>query len=308
MPAAESLLRSGASPASGFRRTFATMGLLAGMILATSGIREEDRVSPSLRRARARAVAEYRRVFDRLPATQIWENFVLLAETPGNTLNRARNTTARVVRAMREEFVSGRPSPPVQVFLFDTASTYEIFVRATRRTKPHSPYGFYDPAQRKVVLNFSTLSGSLAHELIHPLLSDDFPSIPAWLNEGIASLAEQADYRDGKMRGQTRWRLLGKLQRALRQGTAPALDDVLHQTPREFYCEGMDLRYAVARYLCLYLQQKDLLADYYRSFRECAAVDPAGARTLERVTGRSLDALQKEWELWTLSLEAEENR
>ena len=30
--------------------------------------------------------------------------------------------------------------------------------------------------------------GNLRHELVHPLLGDDYPAIPAWLNEGIASL------------------------------------------------------------------------------------------------------------------------
>lgn len=69
---------------------------------------------------------------------------------------------------------------------------------------------------------------------------------------------------------------------------------------------GRGDNYAEARYLCYYLQQKDLLVTYYHAFRKNAAKDPSGYETLKQVLGlrteEELTAFQKQWETWVMGL------
>ena len=56
-------------------------------------------------------------------------------------------------------------------------------------------------------MNIATGGGTLVHELVHPYVEADFPGAPPWLNEGLGSLFEQSDERDGYIVGLTNWRL-----------------------------------------------------------------------------------------------------
>jgi hypothetical protein len=61
--------------------------------------------------------------------------------------------------------------------------------------------------------------------------------------------------------------------------------------------------YAHARYLCLYLQQRDLLEPYYRKFRANAGGDQAGLWTLRKLLGTdTLDEFDREFRQWVLTL------
>ena len=78
---------------------------------------------------------------------------------------------------------------------------------------------------------------------------------------------------------------------ALRPGTA--LDTA------DFYGEagGYSSYYGQSRYLCYYLQEKDLLVRFYREFVANAKDDPTGFKTLKKVLGEpDMAAFQKKWE------------
>ena len=70
-------------------------------------------------------------------------------------------------------------------------------------------FGFYMSGERKMVMNIATGTGTLAHELVHPLLAEDFPNVSSWFNEGFASLYEQSGSRGSRMMGFVNWRLPG---------------------------------------------------------------------------------------------------
>ena len=40
-------------------------------------------------------------------------------------------------------------------------------------------------------MNIGPGPGTLSHELVHPYMEANFPNVPAWFNEGLASLYEQ---------------------------------------------------------------------------------------------------------------------
>lgn len=71
-----------------------------------------------------------------------------------------------------------------------------------------------------------------------------------------------------------------------------------------FYAgERVGINYAQARYLMLYLQEKGLLQNYYRAFRDHARTDRDGVKTLEGIVGDGkFEQFEKEWRAWVMGL------
>ena len=179
-------------------------------------------------------------------------------------LDQARSVHADVTRRFLAK--SDRVSPPVQVCVFEDAS-YFAFVREVFGAGPHSPLGFYRADARVVVVNLARGVGNLRHELVHPLLGDDFPGIPAWLNEGLGALYGSARVERTRVTFLVNYRLRD-LQRSIRQGTLPDLAGLTGSTSREVHGEQAAVYYAMSRYLLLYLERRGRLEAVYRGARE----------------------------------------
>ena len=68
--------------------------------------------------------------------------------------------------------------------------------------EPSTPYGYFVPRERRMVMNIRTGGGTLVHEMVHALMKPDFPDVPTWFDEGLASLLEQCRFRpDGTLEG-----------------------------------------------------------------------------------------------------------
>jgi hypothetical protein len=158
------------------------------------------------------------------------------------------------------------------------------------------------PAARLAPLTYLEIVGAAA---VGYVAFGDFPDAPAWLNEGMGSLFEQCGERDGHIVGYTNWRLPG-LQKAIREGRARPFKELTALSAGDFYSKETGTNYAQARYLCYYLQERGLLARYYREFLTNHAADPTGFDTLKRVLGiEDVNAFQKEWEKFILGLSEE---
>jgi hypothetical protein len=277
------------------------VGILALLVAVVPAPCQSD--EEALQKTIDRAVTDYKGVFGRNPATEVVHDlFVLVSRRKDATHKRAKGTVDRVYRALFKTYFKKRPTRPLRVYLFGSAREYDKYVEETTGRKPTTPYGYYSPSYRKMVMNIRTGTGTLAHEMVHPLIAEDFPEVPSWFNEGFASLFEQSYYtRDGSIRGAVNWRLRG-LQPALRKGTAPSLREVMRTSTDEFYGVGSGLNYAVARYLCFYLQEQGKLVEYYKAFRAGVDEDPTGEATLKKVASKTFDELQKEWKAWVLAL------
>src|SRR5262249_23313009 len=100
-----------------------------------------------------------------------------------------------------------RPERAIAVYLFGDAGPYEAFCRKAFDAKCISPFGFYNPASRTIIMNAGPGLGTLTHELVHPIVESDFPGAPTWIDEGIASLYEQPILpRAGEIHGGKNWR------------------------------------------------------------------------------------------------------
>jgi hypothetical protein len=156
-------------------------------------------------------------------------------------------------------------------------------------------------------MNIGTGTGTLVHEMTHALVSFDFPTVPDWFNEGLASLHEASQIRrdESGLDGLTNWRLPG-LQKAVREKRLGSLYDLATET--NFRGEQVGLNYAQARYFCLFMQQRGVLTRFYRRFRERWEWDPQGTdAVLAMFPGANWEQLDREFQQWVLGLEWKRN-
>ncbi len=230
------------------------------------------------------------------------EGYFLVAsnDTP-ERFRQCKGTIGRVYQHLYDDFLTQKPEKPIRVYLFRDKESYEAYCKTAYEKAPTTPFGFYMARERKMVMNISTGTGTLAHELVHPLLAEDFPDVPSWFNEGFASLYEESRNRNGKLVGVVNWRLPG-LQKAIKAGRAIAFKDLTGTTTEQFYGDDRGVNYATARYLCLWLQEQGMLARFYKVFKAGAKDDPTGLAALEKTTGRKLEEIEKAWLPWVAGL------
>lgn len=229
--------------------------------------------------------------------------FVVIGDaSPEAVQAEAHETVGWAVRLLTRQFFDTPPAGIVDIYLFKDAQSYQRNTRSLFGETPSTPYGCYAPAHHALLMNIATGSGTLVHEMVHPYMQANFPDCPAWFNEGLASLYEACEERGGRIMGLVNWRLDG-LQKAIRQQATLPLERLMALEPAQFYADS-ELTYAMARYLCFYLQQQGRLVDFYQRFRAAGAKDRTGARTLRQVLGEDdLVAFQARWERSCLELE-----
>lgn len=205
-------------------------------------------------------------------------------------------------RAFNAMYFHKEPSRPILILLYVAESNYRYAAANFLGDTDVSPYG-YSRSDGILIMNISTGGGTLVHELFHALVAFDFPDIPRWYNEGMGSLYEQSQFTGDHIVGLPNWRLPA-LQKAIEAGTVRPLKDMIEDP--EFYAKDrVGLNYAQARYLMQYLQEKQLLQQYYRDFHAAhdAGTDLTGYTTLLKtiapMTEQELDAT---WHKWVLSL------
>jgi len=228
--------------------------------------------------------------------------FVVIGDqTPAEVERWASGTIRWAVSQIKEQYFEKDPDHIIDIWLFKNKASYEANAKARFGSVPATPYGYYSPTDKALVMNISTGGGTLVHEIVHPFMAANFEACPSWFNEGLASLYEESSERDGKIVGLTNWRLRG-LQLAIKDDLLGSFEKMMSTGDREFY-EGDSSNYAQARYLCYWLQEKKLLHKYFHQFMTVAKEDPEGIKTLKSVLETNdLDAFQKEWEREVLKL------
>ncbi|KAB2892977.1 MAG: hypothetical protein F9K40_17520 [Kofleriaceae bacterium] len=174
---------------------------------------------------------------------------------------------ARIVHAdVNRRFVAprGEAHPPVDLVLYEDDEEYQALALGYARVP--AGQGFYRPDARVAAVNLSKGRGNLRHELVHPLIVDDFPQIPAWLNEGIASMYGGAHVRRGKLVFVANYRLLD-LQTAITRRTLPGRNRLAFAGREELYGAEGAIYYAVSQHVVLFLERTGKLDAYYRTVR-----------------------------------------
>jgi len=229
--------------------------------------------------------------------------FVVIGDEPERTVQqRAKQTIQWAVEHLKRDFFDSDPREILDIWLFQDEESYNTNAETLFGEKPTTPYGYYTSKHKALVMNIATGGGTLVHEIVHPFMAANFEQCPSWFNEGLASLYEQSSSADGHIRGETNWRLKG-LQEAIKKDRVPRFEELCGTTTREFYDDVHGTNYAQARYLCYYLQEKQLLRIYYREFVRQAKTDPTGYETLQKVLKvADMDEFQKTWQAYVTKL------
>jgi hypothetical protein len=229
--------------------------------------------------------------------------FVIAGDGVEQKLARYRDgTILAAAHALKATYFQTGPTEPILILLFESEGSYK---RLARKWYPHvnlPHFGFYLPAERVMFMNVATGTGTLVHELTHALIAPDFPAVPGWFNEGLASLYEQCSISGNTITGHENWRLPA-LRRAIRENTLRPLKELIDDP--DFYRRDLvGLNYAEARYLMFYLQEKKLLSNFYRDFRDHVSDDPHGLKAFVRVIApQQVEEFEKQWRLWIMELQ-----
>ncbi len=211
------------------------------------------------------------------------------------------NTVLAAQSALRRMYIDKDLDRPVLILLIRTDATYRRLAKDWLNEPNPSHFGFFQPRRHVMLMNVSTGTGTLVHELTHALVDPDFPNIPSWFNEAFASLFEQCTLQEGRITGLVNWRLPA-LQSAIKNKTLRPLREMINDP--DFYAPGrVGINYAQARYLMLYLQEKGLLQKFYRDFRDHSQADANGLKTLQTIVeDENFDRFEQEWKQWVLGL------
>jgi hypothetical protein len=211
------------------------------------------------------------------------------------------HTILAAARALHAQFFRAEPTEPVLILLFETEGPYKRLAKKWFDDDDVPHYGFYRHRDRTMLMNVGTGTGTLVHELTHALIAPDFPNVPDWFNEGLASLYEQSSLGPDTITGHENWRLPA-LQKAIAAGKLRPLSELIADDDFRNN-ERVGLNYAEARYLMFYLQEKGQLRRYYAEFRAHAKDDPTGLASLKRVIApQSLEDFEKDWRKWVMGL------
>lgn len=228
--------------------------------------------------------------------------FLIAGDGSAAKLGRYRDGTVLAAqRALRATYFDKPLPEPVLILLFERAEPYKRLSKKWFGDDDVPHFGFFRRADHVMLMNVGTGTGTLVHEMVHALMSPDFPDVPDWFNEGLASLYEQCSLDGDRITGHENWRL-PDLQVAIRKDKLRPLTELIEDP--KFYAEDqVGMNYAQARYLMMYLQDKGLLKDYYKRCRDGVKDDPTGLKTLKQVLKTDdLTGFEKTWRKWVLSL------
>jgi hypothetical protein len=244
---------------------------------------------------------------DRVPSAVVEDVFLVVGAPgwDGAAFQQSVSLVKNALAAYMHGRFQTRPGRAISVYLFPSAAPYEAYCKTRWSERCLSKYGFYRPDERKMVMNAGLGLGTLTHELVHPIVEADFPTAPAWINEGIASLFEAPVIpRAGEIHGVKNWRhprLIGAWA-SPREKDAARLDALFAMNDDTFRDDAEDLHYAMARYACQWLDDAGKLWAFYQAWRDDVADDPTGEKAFERVVGKPPREMHDAWAKWVKAL------
>ena len=230
--------------------------------------------------------------------------FVIVDDENAGMVKRNANFMKWTTDLIEQDFYPKRPAKLIVVWLFKNEKTYRHGAKEFFNDEPDTPYGYYSTAADALIMNVGPGLGTLSHELVHPYMEANFPDVPSWFNEGLASLYEQPRERIGADKklhiwGTPNWRL-PNLKAEIKAKTLPSLKTLMSTTRDGFYSAQFDA-YAYARFLLQYLQEVGKLHAFYDAFH-ADTKDLTGQAALASVLGEDLATFEPKWRTWVLAL------
>jgi hypothetical protein len=213
-------------------------------------------------------------------------------------------TIAPAVKCFYNDYFEKKPDDLTTIFLFKNDETYRYWAKKLFDDDDLSRFGYYKPGSKAMLMNISTGTGTLVHELTHALVRYDFPDITSWFNEGLGSLYERSSLENGVILGYVNWRL-PTLQDAISDRSYSNLSELIKTDDDEFYGKRSDFNYAQARYFCMYMQEKGLLRKFYHLYRDNFSNDKTGKINIEKVFDLQMNDIDRDFVSWVKTLKYE---
>jgi hypothetical protein len=217
---------------------------LSGFLLASlasaspalgNGLQANAQTTPPTNMAFKDHLAELERKVPQNFTVVVQPPFVVLGdEAPERVRLRATNTVKWAVDKLKQEYFKRDSQEIIDIWLFRDAASYTNYARLLFNDAPTTPFGYYSAQHHALIMNISTGSGTLVHEIVHPFMRANFPECPAWFNEGLASLYEQSSEKNGRIRGLINWRFKG-LEQAIKDGKTISFQQLTSMSEAEFY-------------------------------------------------------------------------
>jgi len=164
--------------------------------------------------------------------------------------------------------------------------------------------GAYEHQKRRLVAQ--DLGATLRHEFIHVLHWRDMNRLgqahAPWIQEGLASLAEDYDLKGGKLVPVASWRT-NIIKRSNDRHRMPSIEELANTPMNAFTAKRPLAKYAHARTIMLYLLDQRKLSAFYTTYTQQYRTDPTGISALETVLGKELDDIEQDFEAWIDALE-----
>jgi hypothetical protein len=259
--------------------------------------------------------------------------FVLAGIGPGAYFDQAVDFVDRTLTAFYNHRFEALPPYAVLVYFFKRYDDYAGYVRSNFPVDPRKFYGIYGTYSHVAAVDGSgglPFLPTLSHELVHPILDGELGTkCPEFASECFGSLFEAPTFpAPGEIRGTPNWRFAKVLHPALhpRDGGAPAsvsLPALFHMDDDAFLGRrpggdgdgdgdgggdgGVDehaqaLHYALARSLCLFLDQQGKLWPWLAAWRGHLDTDPTGEAAFTSAMGETPSQVDEAWRRWVDSL------
>ncbi len=225
-----------------------------------------------------------------------YKYFIVFSELkPEITYRLISNDIKNTIDGMLNSYITVKPDRVIPIVLFEDYDSYRDFSMNNFQMEENdlSPYGFYKISRNAIVIRYVSWKGSLSHEMTHALIQPDFPDIPSWLNEGMASLNEKSSFKNGELIGDFSWRII-PVRNAISENTYTGIETLMKTNDEELYGKRTVFYYGQSRYLLMMLQEKNLLKSFYKDFKNTYETDHTGITQLEKITGKTTEQLDKE--------------
>jgi hypothetical protein len=163
--------------------------------------------------------------------------------------------------------------------------------------------GIYEHRMRMLIAR--DIGESLQHEFVHLMHYGHMERLrqqhPIWIQEGLATLFEAYDLEEAgdgaseiRFRPNTRHNVI---HRAVRSNGALPWPKLFALRPDDFMSRSAGV-YPQVRSIFLYLADRGKLLPWYETYTKSFREDPTGAKALERVFGKPLADIERQWRSW----------
>ena len=245
-----------------------------------------------------------------LPAEVVGDVFALVGAPYCPAFQAAVRHARDAALALLHDRMDRRATSAVTVYVFCNETAYEGYCQLRLGGSCPSSLGFYERSTREVFAQIGPGIGTLTHEIVHPMFEADFPGAPEWLEEGIASLFEAPVLSaPGEIHGQDNWRLplLAGALRSPAKAHDASLAAIVGMGDAEFRAGDVDVHYAAARYVCMWLDEHGWLWPMVRAMRDAVGREggtgagEAAENAFREVTKMTTGDADRAWTAWVLA-------